>query len=337
MTFYDDIYPFYPLQRTSFIFSTNLLTIILVFLVLAASFLLILPGIRGKSRFFWMFRIITSLFIGVVIVALNFTADWAQASMKANSTYKSFSSAVVDADVGLHVGLSGINITLRGNPVSQLNETIDYNEEFSWTGQLDEQYAEALDRGLPNPILYIAEKFTRNSACGLIYQYRYSGRYASATLWTAFCCWLLANVLFSMPVLLYAGYMMLTTAAFIFFSMASFSTIYNLPQCTFTLGDTTFTTHYSHSFWLALATGVLCALIGGLVVLLDLLVPERVREVFSTGGDDDDDLHDQHDTHGGFPHGFFNSGFLEGVTIEGGLKKGAALDSHTISHLVERL
>lgn len=67
--------------------------------------------------------------------------------------------------------------------MNQLNETIDYNEVFRWTGQLDEQYEEALERGLPNPILYIAEKFTRNSACGLIYQYRYSGRYASATLW----------------------------------------------------------------------------------------------------------------------------------------------------------
>lgn len=49
MTFYDDIYPFYPLQRTSFNFSSRLLTIILVFLVLALSLLLILPGIRGKS------------------------------------------------------------------------------------------------------------------------------------------------------------------------------------------------------------------------------------------------------------------------------------------------
>ena len=49
MTFYDDIYPFYPLQRTPFIFSTSLLTVILVFLVLTVGFLLIVPGIRGKS------------------------------------------------------------------------------------------------------------------------------------------------------------------------------------------------------------------------------------------------------------------------------------------------
>lgn len=95
MTFYDAVYPFYRLQRTSFIFSGRLLTIILVFLALAASLLLILPGIRGKSvsalrrdlgvllpstfnldspsspscqRLFWVFRIILSFFIGAVIV-----------------------------------------------------------------------------------------------------------------------------------------------------------------------------------------------------------------------------------------------------------------------------
>lgn len=95
MSFYDDVYPFYPPQRTSFIFSGRLLTIILVFLLLALSLLLILPGIRGKwvsgfqrqpwnslalhlhllspsspscQRLFWMFRILLSIFIGAVIV-----------------------------------------------------------------------------------------------------------------------------------------------------------------------------------------------------------------------------------------------------------------------------
>lgn len=72
---------------------------------------------------------------------------------------------------------------------------------------------------------------------------------------TAFCCWLVANILFSMPVILYAGCMMLATAAFIFFSMASFSTIMNVPQCVFSIGTDSFVTEYSHSFWLALATG----------------------------------------------------------------------------------
>ncbi|CAB1429519.1 unnamed protein product [Pleuronectes platessa] len=309
MTFYDDIYPFYPLQRTSFIFSGRLFTIILVFLVLAVSLLLILPGIRGKSRLFWMFRIIISLFIGAVIVALNFTNDWAEARMTTTATYKSFSNAVVNAEIGLHVGLYGINVTLKGNPVVQFNETIDYNEMFSWHDTIEEEYEEALEKGLPNPILYIAEKFTLGSPCGLIFQYRYSGRYASATLWTAFCCWMLANILFSMPVILYAGYMMMATAAFIFFSMASFSTIMNVPQCVFSIGTDSFETEYSHSFWLALATGVLCTIIGILVVVFDFMIPEKMKEAFSGGvdSDEDEEVTDE--------EGYLNSVFLEGVTI----------------------
>ncbi|XP_075883264.1 dual oxidase maturation factor 1 [Nelusetta ayraudi] len=309
MTFYDDIYPFYPLQRTPFIFSGRLLTIILVFLVLAVSLLLILPGIRGKARLFWMFRIIISLFVGVVTVALNFTCDWAEAKVATNATYKSFSNAVVSAEVGLHVGLYGINVTLKGQPVVQFNETIDYNEMFSWHDTIEEEYEEALQKGLPNPILYVAEKFTMSSTCRLVYQYRHSGRYASATLWTAFCCWLLANILFCMPVVLYAGYMTLATAAFIFCSAASFSITMNVPRCVFSVGNGSFEAHYSHSFWLALATGVLCTLVGLSVVTLYFLMPERIKEAFSVGVDSYEDegaLHEE---------GYLNSVFLDGVTI----------------------
>uniref|UniRef100_A0A3P9IV71 Dual oxidase 2 n=1 Tax=Oryzias latipes TaxID=8090 RepID=A0A3P9IV71_ORYLA len=306
MTFYNDIYPFYPLQRISFIFSGRLLTIILVFLVLASTLLLILPGIRGKSRLFWMLRIITSLFIGGVIVVLNFTDNWAEARMTTNATYKSFSSAVINAEVGLHVGLYDVFHVL-GNPVVQFNETINYNEMFSWHDLTEEEYEEALEKGLPNPILYIVEKFTLNSPCGLIFQYRYSGRFASATLWTAFCSWMLSNILFSMPVILYAGYMMIVTAGFIFFSMASFSTIMNVPQCVFSIGTDSVSTEYSHSFWLALATGVLCTIIGTVVVMLNFLMPERIKTVFSVcvDGCEDEDVF--------YREGYLNSVFLDGA------------------------
>uniref|UniRef100_A0A3Q3WP02 Uncharacterized protein n=1 Tax=Mola mola TaxID=94237 RepID=A0A3Q3WP02_MOLML len=301
MTFYDDIYPFYPLQRSSFIFSGRLLTVILVFLVLAVSLLLILPGIRGKSRLFWMFRIIISLFIGAVTVG-EFCVLFA--------TYKSFSSAVVNAEVGLHIGLYGINVTLKGRPVVQLNENIDYNEMFRWDGPLEEEYEEALQRGSPNPILYIAEKFTTSSTCGLIFQYRHSGRYASATLWTAFCCWLLTNILFCLPVVLYAGYMMLATAAFLFLSTASFSTIRNAPQCIFSIGDDSFEAQYSSSFWLALATGMLCAIIGVSVVTLNFTVPEKIKEAFSGDGGDTYEVEDV-----SYGESYLNSAFFGGVTI----------------------
>lgn len=69
--------------------------------------------------------------------------------------------------------------------MQQLNETIDYNEQFIW--RIGENYAgaytEALQKGLPDPVLYLAEKFTPSSPCGVYRQYRLAGHYASATLW----------------------------------------------------------------------------------------------------------------------------------------------------------
>ncbi|KAL4660685.1 dual oxidase maturation factor 1-like [Arapaima gigas] len=284
MTFNDDVNVFYSL----FAVDSALLTVTLVFSVTATAFLFIVPGIRGKFRLFWMCRVFLSLFIGVIMVAVQFSSSWASALVRANTTYKSFSSTFVNAEVGLHIGLSGINITLKGTPVVQLNETINYNEAFYWTDNFEEDYAEALDMGLPTPILYIAEKFTHNSPCGFHYQYRYAGRYASATMWMAFCCWLVSNILFSMPVLLYAGCLMVVTGAFIFFSLASFATTHNLSLCTFTVDTISFQTSLSTSFWLTLATGVLCAVIGVLVVVLDSLIPGRLRESFSVSANDDD-------------------------------------------------
>lgn len=46
-----------------------------------------------------------------------------------------------------------------------------------------EEYAKALEKGLPDPVLYLAEKFTPNSPCGLHSQYRLAGHYTSAMLW----------------------------------------------------------------------------------------------------------------------------------------------------------
>lgn len=72
-----------------------------------------------------------------------------------------------------------------GTPVDQLNETINYNEQFSWRlgKNYAEEYAEALEKGLPDPVLYLAEKFTVSSPCGLYRQYRLAGHYASVMLW----------------------------------------------------------------------------------------------------------------------------------------------------------
>ncbi|XP_067871252.1 dual oxidase maturation factor 2 [Heterodontus francisci] len=295
MTLFDGIKPFYPHHRTPYIFAISLLVVILVVLVFALTFLIILPGIRGKGRVYAFCRVILSLFVGVVIVVVNFTGDWEDGYATVNTTYKAFSNEIITARVGLHIGLAGINVTLKGLPVNQLNETIDYNENFLWRFKLNynEQYYKGLDRGLPHPILYIAEKFIRESPCLVQEQYMLSGHYATAMMWVALCVWLVANILFSMSTIVYGGYMALVTALFMIFGVIAFATTRNVSQCIIQFGPTTLKTSLSASFWLTLATALLCFVIGVIVIIMDHFVPEKLRTFFLLNGegDDDDEMH----------------------------------------------
>lgn len=49
MTLFDGVYPFYPQQRKAAVFNISTIIVIVVFLTLACSFLLIIPGIRGRA------------------------------------------------------------------------------------------------------------------------------------------------------------------------------------------------------------------------------------------------------------------------------------------------
>ncbi|XP_004687899.1 PREDICTED: dual oxidase maturation factor 2 [Condylura cristata] len=279
MTLWNGVLPFYPQPHHPAGFNIPLLIIIAVFLALGASFLLILPGIRGHSRWFWLVRVLLSLFIGAEIVAVHFSTEWSVGSINTTTSYKAFSSERVRADVGLHVGLDGINITLTGTPVLQLNETIDYNEQFTWRfGENYElEYSGALEKGLPDPVLYLAEKFTPSSPCGLYRQYRLAGHYASAMLWVALCFWILSNALLTMPAPFYGGLALLVTGAFALFSVFAFASISSVPLCPIHLGTSALTTHYGVAFWITLATGTLCLLLGGAVVTLHYTWPSALR------------------------------------------------------------
>ncbi|NXM26168.1 DOXA1 factor, partial [Oxyruncus cristatus] len=283
MTLWNGSYPFYPGTNAFFPFDTTRAVIITVFLSMLATFIIILPGIRGRGRLFRFLRLVTGLFVGAVVLTIQFTRDWETGWVQANTSYKSFSRAVVNVDVGLHIGLEGLNITLRGNPVNQINETINYNEHFSWSfgSNYDRSYSEGLEKGLPSPILYVAEKFTSQSPCAVHRQYRISGHYASATLWLAFCTWLISILLFSMSILLHGGYMLLFTAALILSSLLFFFTVRNTPKCPIQFGPVSLKTDYGESFWLTLVTGLLCLLMGLGVIILNSVEPEKLKLIFN--------------------------------------------------------
>ncbi|XP_036041831.1 dual oxidase maturation factor 1 isoform X2 [Onychomys torridus] len=236
--------PFYPGPKPTFPMDTALAVIITIFLTALVTFIIILPGIRGKTRLFWMLRVVTSLFIGAVIL---------------------------------------------GTPVQQLNETINYNEEFTWRlgENYVEEYTKALEKGLPDPVLYLAEKFSPRSPCGLYNQYRLAGHYASAMLWVAFLCWLLANVMLSMPVLIYGGHMLLATGLFqlsalFFFSMATSL----ISPCPLRVGTAVLSPHHGPAFWITLATGLLCILLGLVMAVAHRMQPHRLKAFFNQSAED---------------------------------------------------
>ncbi|XP_074091415.1 dual oxidase maturation factor 1 isoform X2 [Macrotis lagotis] len=287
MSAFGHTFPFYAGPKPTFPMDTTSAVIITVFLTVLVTFIGILPGIRGKMRLFWLLRVVTSLLIGAATLAMNFSGEWSVGRVNTSTTYKAFSPMRISADVGLQIGLRGINITLTGTPVQQLNETINYNEQFRWHfGQnYAEEYTDALEKGVPDPVLYLAEKFAPNSPCGLYRQYRLAGHYASATLWVAFLCWLLSNVLFSMPALVYGGHMLLATGIFLLLSIFFFSTATTLiPMCPLRLGSASLHTRHGPAFWITLATGLLCILLGLAVMIMHKIQPGRLKIFFNQSG-----------------------------------------------------
>ncbi|KFQ36633.1 Dual oxidase maturation factor 1, partial [Merops nubicus] len=276
-------FPFYPSTNACFPFDTIQAIIISIFLSVLATSIIILPGIRGRRRLFWILRVVMGLFMGAVVLTIQFTKDWETGWVRANTSYKSFSHALVHVDIGLHIGLSGLNITLVGDPVNQVNETINYNEHFAWSfdADYDHSYSEGLEKGLPSPILYVVEKFTTQSPCSVHRQYRISGHYVSLTLWMAFCKWFISILLFSMPILLYGGYMLLLTAALMLFSLLFIFMARNTPKCPIQFGPASLKTDYGGSFWLTLVTGLVCLLLGLGIIILNSVQSEKLKLVFN--------------------------------------------------------
>ncbi|NXX98462.1 DOXA1 factor, partial [Centropus bengalensis] len=283
MTPWDGSFPFYPGASARFPFDTSRAVIVSVFLAALATSIIILPGVRGRGQLLWFLRVVVALFVGAVVLAVQFSRDWESGWVRANTSYKSFSAARVSADVGLHIGLAGVNVTLTGAPVDQLNETIDYNENFAWSfgADFDHSYRRGLERGLPSPILYVAEKFASRSPCDAHGRYRISGHYASLTLWMAFCAWLASVLLLSMPALLHGGYALLLTAALMLSSLLFFFTARSAPKCPIQFGPARLRTGFGGSFWLTLATGLLCLLLGLGIIILNSAQPEKLRLLFN--------------------------------------------------------
>ncbi|KAK3090918.1 hypothetical protein FSP39_015718 [Pinctada imbricata] len=262
---------YYPPNKTPWMADILESGLIFAFVILAFSFFIVLPGIRGIERLFVFIRITVTLFIGAVIVIANFSYEWEVSSLtNVRTKYKAGESRDIHADIGVHIGLRGVNITLEGDDASEklLNETIFYNENFDWrweqgrfgfgifAGRFNQEYRAAQFRGLPFPILWIAEYFTFDGE-GIRWgrHYRQAGWYAHIMMWLALPMWFLTVILFFV-LLKYGALFLMLTGGIMVIANILWATIRNFNELKIPINaEAMLEFRFGGAYWINLVTG----------------------------------------------------------------------------------
>ncbi|XP_042235095.1 dual oxidase maturation factor 1-like isoform X2 [Homarus americanus] len=272
---------------------------IAAYLTLFVSFCLcVIPATQGKKEMVYHFiRVTAALGLGLVIMACNFGQNWEEGQVDTLTPYKAGSGAEIEARVGVKLGLRSVNITLKAlkEPEEDLKgEEIDYNERFSWewaqgragfgpfAGEMQRNFRAAQQKGLPLPILWVAEYFTFDGE-GIRFGrfYRTSGWYSHIFIWLSFALWILTLILFKM-VISYGAIFLFMTGSSLTISALIWSSNRNFIELAvpFTPPNGILRTTYGIHWYLALVTGVLCMATGVIIWGLSYLFPDQVKEVF---------------------------------------------------------
>ncbi|XP_054715837.1 dual oxidase maturation factor 2-like [Uloborus diversus] len=256
------------------------------FSTLFVAFLIVFPGIR-KEKFSTFISVTISLFVGAVILISNYGTEWHVAQATISSPYRAFSKEKISANVGVKIGLNSVNITLQALAIHKRSEDINYNERFRWVGatEMKQEYRHALVKGLPFPLLTIAEYFTQELE-GFCWgrRYRLAGYYSHILLWAAFSLWLLMNILLC-TVPRYGAYTMQLTGTVMLLTNGIYT--YLLPRkplvIPFEGGALTF--KFGWCFWIVLAAGIISVVVGGAVAIVDLLFPNKFSTILEVNYD----------------------------------------------------
>lgn len=300
-----DGYPtLYPPNKTPVTSDVLEVGLIFAIVIIAFSLLLVIPGVRGRERLFYTIRVIVGVCILGCILLTNFGQEWHVAEIHNVPTqYKAGVKGEIHADIGVKIGLRSINVTLKGVPENivmdegRVNETINYNERFHWNslgwvqgrggfgpfaGLFNREYREAQLKGLPYPILWVAEYFTIDGE-GIRFgrYYRQAGFYSHLMIWLAFPLWIIALILFK-TTLQYASYFSMMTGGSLLIANILYATIQNpLPLEIPFSTEKVLIFHYGWCFWMNLVMAFLTILIGVVVFALDLRSPEALATFFN--------------------------------------------------------
>ncbi|CAH0546648.1 unnamed protein product [Brassicogethes aeneus] len=243
--------------------------IIIAFVILLASFVFCFASSGLERIYYRITHVFIALLIGTFILVENFGQEWEIGSVVSKTPYKAGSSCEILANIEVNLGLRSVNITLRtdDNSNCKIKEIINYNERFEWTwdqgrlgfgpyaGRLQQQFRDAQHRGLPLPILWIADYFIIDGE-GFRFGrfYRTAGWYAHILLWAAFATWILTIIL-NQCVIVYGGYFLFVTGCLQLCAVAVWSMVRNPIPLVIIFEDGNITTRYGPSYWFAMANG----------------------------------------------------------------------------------
>ncbi|KAL7010445.1 hypothetical protein ACKWTF_000042 [Chironomus riparius] len=176
-----------------------------------------------------------------------------------------------------------VNITLAGlaDGNSSSAPDIDFNERFNWNlaNDMENSYKNALKRGLPYPILTVAEYFSLGQE-GFAWggQYRAAGYYASIWLWGALASWLLMNLLLT-AVPRYGAYGMCLTGSLLFGAVIGYYFMLPKPPLTIYIEGVKIDFTFGWCFYLVLIAATLCFFIGLIISAIDLIWPHEYSTI----------------------------------------------------------
>ncbi|KRT83226.1 hypothetical protein AMK59_4641 [Oryctes borbonicus] len=160
-------------------------------------------------------------------------------------------------------------------------------------------FREALSRGLPFPILTVAEYFNTGQE-GLSWggQYRTAGYFAIIMLWTAFALWLLMNLM--LIVVPRYGTMLMTVCGLLLIgTVCGYLKLLPENPLVIHIESSIVDFHLGWCYWLVFTAGCICVLSGAIITTVEIVFPNSFSTILEV---DYDTPYDRHiiieDSHG---------------------------------------
>ncbi|KAF7403173.1 hypothetical protein HZH68_005967 [Vespula germanica] len=282
----------YSPQQTPVLFDVVEVLFIIIFLLILIAFICIFPGYSKKRSIYVTIKTCISLTIGCFLIVENFGQEWEIGTVKTIVPYKAGNNAEINSVIGIKIGLRSVNITLKGEGRNGAlpNEIINYNERFPWTwdqgrfgygpssGLLQRSLRSAQRRGLPIPILWVAEYFAIDGE-GIRFGrfYRTAGWYCHILLWTAFSCWIMSNIMLQF-VSRYTAYSIGIVGGLQILTCILWVIIRNETPLIIPFENGTLTLHFGLHFWMSLTCGIFCIILALIIIYMDLRYPDNLSE-----------------------------------------------------------